>query len=282
MRITNEQLKLINSLRCERLSSCEDNLRLVEGFYSQKNNNVAEVLLNDAYREDEDGSVAYYVIKDQEDNILFFFSLKCGLLFDEFIEGEKLVKLKSLCSFLSRKLITENLSQAEIKSIKNILENVRSKKGIKRDDVAKLLGTTKDSEEIDSIFDKNIKNVGKTFAGIEIVHFCANDEYHDKWNSNGLPRSLGTIVFWHFIVPKVIELRKIVGCEYLFLFAADNDPDERLVNYYSNRLRFKKADEHSTAMPIYDFTCKFMYQDAKNLDVARQKFYDNFNSNVGR
>lgn len=48
------------------------------------------------------------------------------------------------------------------------------------------------------------------------------------------------------------ELRKIVGCEYLFLFAADCDPDEHLVNYYSQKLKFKKADEHSAAMPIYD------------------------------
>lgn len=282
MRITEEQLELINSLTCERLSAHKENFRQIEGFYSRKNNNVAETLLNNAYEEDEDGSVAYYLIKDKEGNILFFFSLKCGLLFDEFIEGDKLIKLKELCSTLSQKLNTEGLSESEADGIKSILENVRSKKGIKKEDVARLLGTTKDSKDIETIFDQNIKNVGKTFAGIEIVHFCANDEYHDEWNERKLPRSLGTIVFWNFIVPKVIELRKIVGCEYLFLFAADNDPDEHLVNYYSNRLRFKKADEHSTAMPIYDFTCKFMYQEAKNLETLRNKFFDNFNSNIGR
>ena len=49
----------------------------------------------------------------------------------------------------------------------------------------------------------------------------------------------------HFIVTLIFELRKIVGCEYLFLFAADCDPDEHLVNYYSQKLKFKKADEHS-------------------------------------
>ena len=54
------------------------------------NNNVADALLNEAYQEDESGVVAYYVVKDSDANVLFFFSLKCGLLFDEFIEGEKL------------------------------------------------------------------------------------------------------------------------------------------------------------------------------------------------
>ena len=37
-----EQMALINSLRCERLSSNEENLRLIDSFYSVRNNNVAE------------------------------------------------------------------------------------------------------------------------------------------------------------------------------------------------------------------------------------------------
>lgn len=90
MKIRGEQMALINSLRCERLSSNEENFRLIESFYSVRNNNVAEALLNEAYQEDESGIVAYYVVKDADNNVLFFFSLKCGLLFDEFIEGEKL------------------------------------------------------------------------------------------------------------------------------------------------------------------------------------------------
>ena len=87
-------MALIRSLRCERLASDEENLRLIDSFYSTRNNNVAEALLNEAYQEDESGVVAYYVVKDNDDNVLFFFSLKCGLLFDEFIEGEKLTRLK--------------------------------------------------------------------------------------------------------------------------------------------------------------------------------------------
>lgn len=246
MKITEEQLSLIDTLSCERLSSHAENLRLIDSFHSSRNNNVAEALLNEAYREDEEGVVAYYIIKDKQNQVLFFFSLKCGLLFDEFIEGEKLTRLKELCSGLSEKL----------------------NKGL----IA--------SEDINSLFDPNVKNVGKTFPGIEIVHFCANDDCRETWDNLGLDQSLGTIVFWHFIVPKIFELQKIVGCEYLFLFAADCDPDEHLVNYYNQKLKFTKADEHSAAMPIYDFTCKFMYQRIADLSKGQNSFYDNFNYDI--
>lgn len=52
-------MALIRSLHCERLASNEENLRLIDSFYSTRNNNVAEALLNEAYQEDESGVVAY-------------------------------------------------------------------------------------------------------------------------------------------------------------------------------------------------------------------------------
>ena len=186
-------MALIHSLRCERLASNEENLRLIDSFYSTRNNNVADALLNEAYQEDESGVVAYYVVKDSDANVLFFFSLKCGLLFDEFIEGEKLTRLKELCSTLSEKLNGGNVPEEDRDGLKAILESVRAKKGLKKDEVARILHTTTDSQEINSIFDKNIKNVGKTFAGVEIVHFCANDdcrEVWDKYNLEVLPLSV--------------------------------------------------------------------------------------------
>ena len=68
-------MALISSLHCERLASNEENLRLIDSFYSARNNNVADALLNEAYQEDESGVVAYYVVKDSDGNVLFFFSL---------------------------------------------------------------------------------------------------------------------------------------------------------------------------------------------------------------
>lgn len=58
-------MALIRSLHCERLASNEENLRLIDSFYSARNNNVAEALLNEAYQEDESGVITYYVVKGQ-------------------------------------------------------------------------------------------------------------------------------------------------------------------------------------------------------------------------
>lgn len=66
MRITEEKMALIRSLHCERLASNEENLRLIDSFYSTRNNNVAEALLNEAYQEDESGVIAYYVMKEEQ------------------------------------------------------------------------------------------------------------------------------------------------------------------------------------------------------------------------
>ena len=57
-------MALIRSLHCERLASNEENLRLIDSFYSTRHNNVAEALLNEAYQEDESGVIAYYVVKE--------------------------------------------------------------------------------------------------------------------------------------------------------------------------------------------------------------------------
>jgi hypothetical protein len=61
------------------------------------------------------------------------------------------------------------------------------------------------------------------------------------------------------------------------LFAADLSEDENLVNYYRTYLHFEDAEDRGTAVPIYDDTCKFMYQEASTLEQKRTSFYENFN-----
>lgn len=58
-------------------------------------------------------------------------------------------------------------------------------------------------------------------CGLLYIHFCANEAYREVWEQTGIHYTLGTIAFWYFIVPKVLDLMEVAGCEYLFLFAAD-------------------------------------------------------------
>lgn len=277
MKITDEQERVLSTLTCERLSDSEVNLRTIGCFCNNRNSSIVDALLGDAYEEDESGVIAYYLVKNDKGDILFFFSLKCGLLYDEFIEGEKLRNLHKFYNYLFKKINNDEIDEEEKSVIRSLLEKTRTKKGIKKKDVAKILHKSQETITIEKMFDDGVKNVGKTFPGIEIVHFCANDANRDKWNKYGFDQKLGVVVFWYFIVPIVQKVMKHVGCEYLFLFAADLTEDEELVTYYKANMNFRDKVEHGAAMPLYDFACKFMYQETKGLAAAKDEFFNSFN-----
>lgn len=127
---------------------------------------------------------------------------------------------------------------------------------------------------------KNDTHVGKTYSGIELVHFCANNACDDLWESFGLPHSIGVVMFWIFIVDKIIEARNILGIQYLFLFAADLSEEDSLISCYSDKLEFIRDAERATVKPIYDLSCEFMYQEIKDLEDRRKQFLNNFNPNI--
>lgn len=279
MRITDEQRQLLDSLICERLSSNEAHLRMVDNFCNGRNGSLEHTLKNEAYAEDEDGNIAFYLIKDADKHILFYFSIKCGMLYDRFGEGEKLRKINELFRFLVELEQDPSSTEEDRKTIDSILENIRTRKGLVKKDLSKISHIKKSQviEDFEKESEDNLKRVGKTFAGIEIVHFCANDDCRPLWEKFNIKQKLGAVVFWHFLVPKICELRKIAGCEYLFLFAADLTPDELLVNYYRANLGFKDSNEYGTAIPLYDYACKFMYQELKDIEERRKTFYADFN-----
>ena len=279
MQITEEQQQILNSLVCERLSSNENNLRLVDTFCNVRNGSLEHTLKNEAYEEDEAGNIAYYLIKDKDENILFYFSIKCGILYDLFGEEEKLRKINDLFLFLVELEKNPSSTKEDKETIASILESIRTRKGLVKKELSKISHIKKSQiiEDLAKESEDNLKRVGKTFAGVEIVHFCANDNYRPSWEKLNINQKMGTVVFWHFLIPKICELRKIVGCEYLFLFAADLTPDELLVNYYKSNLGFKDSNEYGTAIPLYDYACKFMHQELKDIEERRNNFYLEFN-----
>ena len=277
MKITAEQKAFLTTLRCERLSTHESNLRLVDSFENSVNQNLETMLKGEAYEQDQESQIAYYLIKNSEGDILFYFSLKCGLLYDSSREWENLSKLRVIYESLVN--LNAEATEEEQKTIAGILESIRSQQGIKKEDLWKLKRYAKNDiiEELQRETADHLKRVGKTFAGIEIVHFCVNEGMRDYWSSCPIQGKMGVVVFWNFLVPIVLDIMKLVGCQYLFLFAADLTPDEILVNYYKSFLGFEDTASHSTAISLYDFACKFLYQETKDLAVRREKFFDNFN-----
>lgn len=277
-RITEQQKEILESFSIERLSSSDINLRLVGSFSNPKSDSLTNKIQSDAFEEDENGSVAYYVIKNKADGgIVFYFSLKCGQLYDKLIEREQLRLIKNLFQYFDEIEKEESTSEEDRRLIKEIRESVRTSKGISKAELEKI--QKKDNKavtDIENVFTENLQRVGQTFAGVEIVQFCANENYRKLFDSLGFFPHFGAIVFWHFLVPKVLEVRKYIGCQYLFLFAADTSEDESLIRYY-RALHFTDVGEHGAVIPLYDWTCRFMYQEISGLSQGKEAFFNDFN-----
>ena len=251
MRITREQEEALNQLQVTRLSDCDDCLlRKISSFENTHINEKKCSLRNEASEEDAVGTVAYYLVSDAEGNIMFYFSLKCGMLYDEFIYPYLTTdKEKSFVEYAEAKGV--DIEQTQLKNDLAIDGNALMTRG------------------------------RHTFSAIELAHFYRNDNYDfNKWRAKNKFPQIGIVIFWRFVVPLVLKIKKQVGCQYLYLFAADDSENRKLVNYYADKLKFRSATEWGTVKPIYDFTCEFMCQEISHLETKMKKFFnEEFNVN---
>ena len=134
-KITKEQLAIIDSLTCERLTISEANKTVIQDFENNRNKGLAVSLREEAWEEDANGSVAYYLIKDKEGNALFFFSLKCGALFEQGNE-EQLKQNATYWKALER--ILKNSNNGDQTAVL-ILEKLRSGKNLTKDDLKEII-----------------------------------------------------------------------------------------------------------------------------------------------
>ena len=285
MRITKAQEEIINSLKCERLTSDLNHMELVQTFDNTTNPNLADYLKKEAWNEDLRGDVTYYLIKNPEGELLFFFSLKCGAMFEDFNEQrmEKEYRFwKELKGILEQSIDGDENFQ----KVRSIIENLYMGREVQdealRDVVKKLSAPVKQKMDMllqDRAMDqnKNIVRVSATLAGIELVQFCANDNTKTYWKSLGIHQTLGRVVFWTKIVPLILEVKHIAGCKYVFLFAADASEEGSLMTYYRDSLHFEEPENLGTNKPFYDLFCKFMCQETNNLLRYQEEFYDTFN-----
>ena len=269
-RITPRQQALLEGLTCERLSSNDRNLREVEDFHNPLNEILVGTIQGEAFEEDEKKGLAYYLVKDDKGRILCYFSLKAGLLFDKHGDLEILQSKKSLNLLIKKKqslgfdspaidLLKESLDK-EIESIKT-----RLRKWIELD-----------------VEDEKHKRVAKTFAGIEIVHFCTNTNAIEEWEKFrfGDKNRIGITIFWTKIMPIVFSVRQLIGIDYLYLFAADLTEDRNLINHYKTFMGFMESDHIFAALPIYDSGCTLLCQHIDVLEEYQKNFFNTFNADM--
>lgn len=275
--MTEIETRLHSLLHCERLSANDENFRLVDNFSNRRNDSLASALKNEAYEDDEDGVIAYYVIKNTEGQIVFFFSLKTGLLYDQHIDEKTIKLMKKVNDFVQENLKAAEATDAQIEALYKFIEKIRSHKGITKEDLDSLPNKNNTLlEDLQQELNNNITHVGKTYSAVELVHFCANDDTRSWWEEQNTPYNLGVIIFWTFIVPIILDIRKLIGVQYLFLFAADLSDDRDLIKYYQDNLMFTLDENRATVKPLYDLSCKFMYQETMHLSAQREEFFDNY------
>lgn len=305
MEITQEQKAFLDSFTCERLTANDDNFELIQKFKSERGSGAGLVshLIEHGWEEDSSGKVAFYLIKNSLGIPCVYFSLKCGALFEPLDQEEFLNTLQEELERINNKISNTSLfnndenkgdlifkyaaelvrnSGVSIEQAVSFLRQLLSRKknqllGSKQNIKNTLLSFHTDQEKEGT---RPILRVHKTMPGVELAQFCSNDEAKDYWklhkNKLKIDHYMGEVLFWHFIVPKIVELQELVGCQYLFLFAADSTRDSTLLNYYEG-LKFVTAEGIGTSKPIYDFGCVFMSQDADELKKNRDSFYENFN-----
>jgi hypothetical protein len=202
MKITSDQIAILDSFSVTRLKDDDSLLRDISSFKNPKNGNLVEYLLGNAFDDDENNRCACYVVRDVDNEILCYFSIKCGLLYSEFEELNKFEKFKN------HKIKLMELEQRnDDAQVREYIEEIRQKLEEARDDIERLLG------KFDSMPPN--KQVAKSFSSVELTHFCVNEAYRKKWQTYRFParNRIGATVFWHIIVGIVEKIRNLTDCE---------------------------------------------------------------------
>lgn len=274
MKIKDDQLQVLHTYKCERLSTNAENKKLIQGFKSQKGELLVKYLKEKAWQEDSNGELAFYLIKNAEGKPCLFFSLKCGAIYEPFDEKGIQEYIETVQEIKDSIQKPEDIVSIAIKlgihpaELYSILTRVLPTK-------MKKISLKKKDEKDDA--NESIVRVHKNLPGIELVHFCADDVEKKKWDKDGMQHSMGETLFWFYIVPKIEEILRFVGCQYVFLFAADSSIDGSLMNYYDVTLKFSSEKKYGTSKPVYDFGCFFMHQKVDKLLANRDAFFESFN-----
>lgn len=266
MNITQNQRAILDNLHCVRISSRPNAIRLVEAFKNSQNEVLVDYIKGDAFEEDASGKAACYIIIDSDEDILCYFALKSGLLYDEFHEWREYEKYKKINNILKDRIAKTNSEEAKI-----LLTENEKKLQKAQDNLRRIIGNIE-------AFPLH-KQVDRSYAAIELSHFCVNENYRMKWEEFGFgdKNRLGSTLFWNFIIEKAIQVSELVGCEYLYLFAADSTPDHFLVNYYKGSMKFKEDLKVLSLQPKFDFRCTFLCNTIVDFKSGRENFFSHFN-----
>lgn len=266
-----EQLHNIQVIRArefdqEKLSSMKG--PLING---QENGHIIKLFLS-SMKDDVHGDLASFVIVSPSEMPLAFFSLRCGELFVKSSSDKIMLSHKAYNAM--RVLMSDKSTVENKKEAFNIVKRAKDA-GLSVSDFEEL-PNKKESIKQDVLWeiDKDITRVLKVHPAIELKFYGINASAQPYWKSLGLPEDMrmGETLFWLKIVDKIRQMMEMVGCEYVYLFAADNEAEGELVQYYRVRLNFGSDSLLSANKPRFDYMSQFLFQKINDL-FEKQKFH---------
>ncbi len=280
-KITQEQKDFLKTLTCQRLTDSLENQELIRTFHNDINGGLARNLYQ-GWQQDEQGAVVYYLIKDKQGRALFYFSVRSGSLHTPgktqrarnlFLRAKRL--RKAMRTGDGPKWALEELERHKVDGVlpQEVCDQIESRYMWYKE----LMNTMEDYMSDD--IQKKVISADRCYAGVELVHFVKNTTYEDLWYDTCMcNHTLGEVVFWEFVAQKVIDMNKLVGCEYIYLFAADMDEEERaLIRFYHDKLKFHVAEDLGTVRPRYDDGCIFMCQRVEDMKKSKRAFFRDYN-----
>lgn len=270
-----EQRDVLSSLKCLRVRDIPaQHLATMQGVRGNGNNIVGLFRHRQHIKDENKSHLASYVVLAPDDTILLFFSLRCGELFEK-VDMDKFKLARA--AFDAFEIMSQEPDDSPLYiTAKNAVQDA-FQAGLSSDDIW-VYAQKKDDYIDDERLEPNVSRVLNVYSGVELKFYGATKAGYDYWNSIGMPRKLGVTLFWEFIIPKLVELQNIVGCQYMYLFAADSDPDGHLVNYYRSVLFINADRALSSNKPSFDYNSVFLYQEISELKKQRNYFFDSFNT----
>lgn len=271
-----EDRKFYQQYKCEILTDNQENRALLGEFKANSIGVSLEQYLKEyAWKEDSDGETRVYLVKDANNIVALYFSLKCGLLY----EPHEYFRLDSdEQDFVN--LLIDAIKDNQQEIIDSYYESGYYSHE-KTDKLYKMaldrLDVKNEGRELGD--DASTLKVHNCYSAIELRHFCRNVNYCTE--KRNIP--LGVGVFWEVVVPQICKITNLVGCKYLYLFAADRTEEKeeqkktrKLIQYYKNDLKFREVQELMIIKPDYDRTCWGLVQEISELKKNREAIWEEF------
>ena len=265
----------------------EENREILNTFISKRSNNSLESYIkNNAWEEDSNGETRVYLVKDSNEKLVLFFSIKCGLLVEEPLSELLSDEKKDLVDQVIDCILDEDNT---IEYKKSLFEYGCEQYGY--DECNRLFSIARGvveskNESIEVGQSQNTIKVHKCIPAIELAHLCRNEKFKTPDDLESIPLGFG--VFWEVIVPLLINIAETVGCKYVYLFAADKtnmrkeNGERKLISYYKNHLKFSECKEtFKFIKPEYDNYCYGLVQEVSEMKRNREAVWTEFSDIFG-